>query len=123
MTYDGGGDQIWVLGDGIPYQRTLPVSGYAAVAAAPSGEVSFTPADGPKLAPISLKTPVYPKPDKTSDAVGYLRVGAKVARTPDPAKSSFIWRPWPISFPRLSLRAPITRPTLWGRCACARPPG
>ena len=26
MTYDGGGDQIWVLGDGIPYQRTLPVS-------------------------------------------------------------------------------------------------
>jgi hypothetical protein len=26
MSYDGGGDQIWVLGDGLPYQRTLPVS-------------------------------------------------------------------------------------------------
>jgi hypothetical protein len=26
MTYDEGGDQIWVLGDGLPYQRTLPVS-------------------------------------------------------------------------------------------------
>jgi hypothetical protein len=26
MSYDSGGDQIWVLGDGLPYQRQLPVS-------------------------------------------------------------------------------------------------
>ena len=41
-------------------------------------------ADGPKLAPISFITPVYPKPDKQSEPTGYLRVGARVARSREP---------------------------------------
>ncbi len=46
--------------------------------------VPVPPADNPKLAPISLVTPVYAKPDGRSEAVGYLRVGARVARSPEP---------------------------------------
>lgn len=46
--------------------------------------VPMPPADGPKLAAIALITPVYPKPDKSTDAIGYLRLGAKVARSREP---------------------------------------
>jgi hypothetical protein len=42
------------------------------------------PADGPKLAPIVMKTAVYPKPDRTAEPIGYLRVGARVARSVKP---------------------------------------
>ncbi|MEJ2011505.1 MAG: hypothetical protein P8X64_04690 [Anaerolineales bacterium] len=41
MSYDGGGDQIWVLGDGLPYQRTLPVSvGGRCVAIEPANDLN-----------------------------------------------------------------------------------
>jgi hypothetical protein len=46
--------------------------------------VPVPPADGPKLAPLAMVTPVYDKPDKSSEAVGYLRVGARVARSGEP---------------------------------------
>jgi hypothetical protein len=46
--------------------------------------VPVPPANGPKLAPLSLLTNVYPRPDKRADAIGYLRVGALVARSQAP---------------------------------------
>lgn len=44
--------------------------------------VPVPPADGPKLAAVSMVVPVYPKPEK-KDAIGYLRLGARVARSPE----------------------------------------
>src|SRR5512140_3198172 len=42
--------------------------------------VPVPPADGPKLAPIAMQAPVYGKPDPKAEVVGYLRLGAQVAR-------------------------------------------
>ncbi len=43
--------------------------------------VPMPPADGPKLAAISMVAPIYPKPDRSQQPVGYLRLGARVARS------------------------------------------
>jgi lipoprotein-anchoring transpeptidase ErfK/SrfK len=50
----------------------------------PWGAIPVPPENGPKLAPLSMVTAVYPKPDKQTQAVGYLRVGAEVARSKKP---------------------------------------
>lgn len=46
--------------------------------------VPVPPADGPRLAPISMQAPVYAKPDPKAEVVGYLRLGAQVARSAEP---------------------------------------
>jgi lipoprotein-anchoring transpeptidase ErfK/SrfK len=46
--------------------------------------VPVPPADGPQLAPIVMQAPVYAKPDPKAEVVGYLRLGAKVARSAAP---------------------------------------
>src|SRR5690606_38358375 len=46
--------------------------------------VPMPAADGPKLAAVSLVAPIYPKPDHSADAIGYLRLGARVARSKEP---------------------------------------
>jgi lipoprotein-anchoring transpeptidase ErfK/SrfK len=46
--------------------------------------VPVPPADGPQLAPIAMQAPVYAKPDSKAEVVGYLRLGAKVARSAAP---------------------------------------
>lgn len=46
--------------------------------------IPVPPATGPKIAPLALVSRVYPKPDKRSEPIGYLRVGALVSRSPDP---------------------------------------
>jgi L,D-transpeptidase catalytic domain len=46
--------------------------------------VPVPPEDNPKLAALAFVTSVYPKPDKHADAIGYLRVGARVARSKEP---------------------------------------
>jgi L,D-transpeptidase catalytic domain len=51
-------------------------------------KVPVPPADGPELAPIAFVTPVYQKPDTESPAVGYLRVGARVARSREPVSKA-----------------------------------
>jgi L,D-transpeptidase-like protein len=43
--------------------------------------VPVPPADGPKLAPLKLAAPVYGRPDKEAEKIGYLRIGARVARS------------------------------------------
>ncbi len=44
-------------------------------------------ADGPKLAPLAMAVPVRARPDKASDIVGLLRVGARVSRSDQPVTS------------------------------------
>src|SRR5690606_31117361 len=44
-------------------------------------------ADGPKLAPIALAVPVMAKPKQDAEKIGYLRVGARVARSEEPVST------------------------------------
>lgn len=46
--------------------------------------IPVPPEDGPLLAAIAMKTPIYAKPDRQSETVGYLRVGARVPRSEEP---------------------------------------
>lgn len=46
--------------------------------------VPVPPADGPQLAPIAMTVAVMRKPDPKADTLGYLRVGARVARSEKP---------------------------------------
>jgi L,D-transpeptidase catalytic domain len=46
--------------------------------------VPVPPADGPRLAPLELASPVYAKPDKQAEKIGYLRIGAQLARSLEP---------------------------------------
>lgn len=46
--------------------------------------VPVPPADGPRLAPLELASSVYAKPDKQAEKIGYLRIGAQVARSDEP---------------------------------------
>jgi hypothetical protein len=46
--------------------------------------VLVPPADGPKLAPLVMASAVYGKPDKQAGKIGYLRIGARVARSEAP---------------------------------------
>jgi hypothetical protein len=41
-------------------------------------------ASGPFLAPLELASPVYAAPDKQAEKIGYLRIGARVARSDQP---------------------------------------
>lgn len=41
-------------------------------------------ADGPFLYPISMKASIAERPEPTAKTIGYLRLGAKVARSPNP---------------------------------------
>ncbi|MBN1611343.1 MAG: L,D-transpeptidase [Polyangiaceae bacterium] len=56
--------------------------------------IPVPPANGPKLAPLSLVAKVYPKPDKRSDSIGYLRVGARVARSAAPVSKDACPEGW-----------------------------
>jgi lipoprotein-anchoring transpeptidase ErfK/SrfK len=46
--------------------------------------VPVPPADGPQLAPIAMTVAVMAKPDPKADTLGYLRIGARVARSERP---------------------------------------
>jgi hypothetical protein len=46
--------------------------------------VPVPPADGPQLAPIAMTVAVMRKPDPKAETLGYLRVGARVARSEKP---------------------------------------
>lgn len=48
------------------------------------GAVPVPPESGPKLAPTALVTPIRGVPKGEAEAIGYLRVGAKVARSFEP---------------------------------------
>lgn len=46
--------------------------------------IPVPPADGPQLAPLRMAVRVYARPDNQAEKIGYLRIGAKVARSPEP---------------------------------------
>lgn len=46
--------------------------------------VPVPPESGPKLSPLSMAAPIYQKPDPKAEVIGYLRLGAKVARSEEP---------------------------------------
>jgi hypothetical protein len=46
--------------------------------------IPVPPADGPQLAPIAMTVAVMRKPDPKADTLGYLRIGARVARSDKP---------------------------------------
>jgi hypothetical protein len=59
-------------------------NGGAAVASDEWSLVPVPPADGPKLAPLAMVVPIRDKPDHQGETVGYLRIGARVARSREP---------------------------------------
>jgi hypothetical protein len=54
---------------------------------------------GPKLAPLALGTPVYDKPEKGTKVIGYLRLGAKVARSKEPVSKRDCAEGWYALYP------------------------
>jgi L,D-transpeptidase-like protein len=46
--------------------------------------IPVPPADGPQLAPIAMTVAIMQKPDPKAETLGYLRVGARVARSDKP---------------------------------------
>lgn len=46
--------------------------------------IPVPPRDAPKLVATAMIVPIYAKPDKSSETLGYLRVGARVARSEQP---------------------------------------
>jgi len=49
--------------------------------------VPVPPADGPQLAPIAMTVAVMQKPDPKAETLGYLRIGARVARSERPVSN------------------------------------
>lgn len=58
------------------------------VAATKWSHVPVPPEEGPKLAPVSLITPILEAPVKGSTPIGYLRVGEKVSRSEEPVSTA-----------------------------------
>jgi len=64
--------------------RAKPENGGVAPPVNDWSHVPVPPAGGPLLAPVSMSAPIYSKPDPKAEVVGYLRLGAKVARSEAP---------------------------------------
>jgi lipoprotein-anchoring transpeptidase ErfK/SrfK len=58
------------------------------------------PANAPKLAALAMQVNIYSRPDGTSKKIGYLRLGATVARDPQPAGNAGCSGGWYHIFPR-----------------------
>jgi lipoprotein-anchoring transpeptidase ErfK/SrfK len=58
------------------------------------------PPDAPKLAALAMQVNIYSRPDGTSKKLGYLRLGATVARDPQPAGNAGCTGGWYHIFPR-----------------------
>lgn len=72
-------------GDAPAAAKLAPENGGLRVAAEEDwSQVPVPPEDGPKLAPVVMRAPIYPKPDKQTQPIGYLRVGARVSRSAEP---------------------------------------
>jgi len=64
--------------------RIAPQNGGPALDADEWARVPVPPEDGPKLAPIAMVVPVRKRPLASADVIGYLRAGARVARSEKP---------------------------------------
>jgi hypothetical protein len=69
------------------------------------------PEDGPQLAPVSLVTPVLEAPVVGAEAIGYLRLGEKVARSEEPVSTAGCTGGWyavrPVGFVCLDKNATL----------------
>ena len=72
----GGGDPAAV--------KVKAENGAPAVQAEDWSHVPVPPADGPKLVPVAMTVPIFSKPDAKSETIGYLRAGARIARSAEP---------------------------------------
>lgn len=79
-----GGEQSKFFGEAPAAAQVKPENGGTASPAEDWSTVPVPPADGPRLAPIAMKVPVYAVPDRAKEPIGYLRVGARVARSAEP---------------------------------------
>jgi len=91
----GCNDGARILGEQAPQVAKLkPQNGGSTPQVEDWAMVPVPPADGPKLAPIALTVPIKAKPDKAADTIGYLRVGARVARSKDPVSKRDCPKGW-----------------------------
>lgn len=77
----------WLSRNDPAAMRVKPENGSLAAPIDDWSRVPVPPADGPQLAPIALSAPIYAKPDPKAEVVGYLRLGAKVARSAAPVST------------------------------------
>jgi hypothetical protein len=79
----GCGTKASIGSEGPALIHAKPENGGAAVGSAPEA-IPVPPEDGPKLAPTAMVVPILAAPAKGSPTIGYLRLGARVARSKDP---------------------------------------
>jgi hypothetical protein len=107
------------IGDEPALMRAKVENGAAAPAKPDWSHVPVPPENGPKLAPIAMVVTVRERPERGAEAVGYLRVGARVSRSAEPVSKEDCPGGWyavrPVGFvcagPDLSLKLdhPIAR--------------
>ncbi|HEX6277752.1 MAG TPA: L,D-transpeptidase [Polyangiaceae bacterium] len=64
--------------------KVRPENGGPALAVHDWSKIPVPAENGPKLAPIAMTVPVRAQPGATAEAIGYLRVGARVPRSAEP---------------------------------------
>jgi lipoprotein-anchoring transpeptidase ErfK/SrfK len=64
--------------------KVRPENGGASLTVPDWSKIPVPAEDGPKLAPIAMTVPVRAEPGATAPAIGYLRAGARVARSAEP---------------------------------------
>src|SRR5262249_51484544 len=72
------------LGNEAPHLVQMNAENGGAVDPPPPAQLPVPPEDGPKLAPIALVVRIFAAPTRGSQTLGYLRLGSKVARSPQP---------------------------------------
>lgn len=81
----GCNDALSVPDDGVPLAKhTKAAEAAFDLAREDWSHVPVPPEDGPRLAALSLITPIQETPSRSSKSIGYLRLGASVARSAEP---------------------------------------
>jgi hypothetical protein len=76
-------------GEGDPgLVKVKPENGGPKLGAHDWSKIPVPPENGPKLAPIAMTVPIRAEPGATAETVGYLRAGARVARSAQPVTQS-----------------------------------
>ncbi|HVR20377.1 MAG TPA: L,D-transpeptidase, partial [Polyangiaceae bacterium] len=72
-------------GDGEPaLVKVKPENGGPSVAVHDWSKIPVPAENGPKLAPVAMNVPVRAEPGATAETIGYLRAGARIARSTEP---------------------------------------
>jgi hypothetical protein len=73
-----------VVGEKVALAKVKPENGGLAAEVDPWAMIPAPPADGPKLAPVAMVVPIHSRPERQAEPIGYLRAGARVARSDKP---------------------------------------